>query len=94
MLDATSPIPVFDHSQPMSAGVNAMLRSLDSVPHNPTIEKIVEIICDKTSNRDRSFFRVVAAYFFAKMAASMRATLKKSFVRFSRLRQSTLKHCC
>lgn len=65
-----------DETQPLSAGVNVMSRSLGSVSHHPLMERVVSIIRDKTSNKDGPFFRVVAAYFFAKMAASMRASLK------------------
>lgn len=76
MLDSAATASTVDHSQPMSAGVNTMLRALDRVDHHPVLERVVNIIRDKTSNKDGAFFRVVAAYFFAKMAASMRTTLK------------------
>ena len=47
----------------------------ESVNHHPAIEEIVDILCTKTQNTDRGFFRVEAAYFLAKMAATMRATI-------------------
>lgn len=77
MLDNQDPIVIStDPGQPMVAGVNVMSRALGTTPHHPVIEQMVDIICNKTSNQDRPFFRVVSAYFMAKMAASMRAVLK------------------
>ena len=49
---------------------------LSTVEHHPAIEQIVDILCNKTQNTDRGFFRVEVAYFLSKMAASMRATIK------------------
>lgn len=48
---------------------------LTGVSHHPAIEEIVEVLCNKTQNTDRGFFRVEMAYFLAKMASSMRATI-------------------
>ncbi|QDH84598.1 putative DNA primase [Achromobacter phage vB_AxyP_19-32_Axy22] len=48
---------------------------LTGVTHHPAIEQIVDVLCNKTQNTDRGFFRVEAAYFLAKMAASQRATI-------------------
>ena len=45
---------------------------LTNVEHHPAIEEIVDILCKKTQNTDRKFFRVETAYFLGKMAASMR----------------------
>lgn len=45
---------------------------LSNVEHHPAIEEIVDILCKKTQNTDRKFFRVEVAYFLGKMAASMR----------------------
>lgn len=45
------------------------------IEHHPAIEAIVDVLCSKTQNTDRGFFRVEVAYFLAKMAASMRATI-------------------
>lgn len=41
--------------------------------HYPLMEEIVDILCLKTQNNDRAFFRVEVAYYLAKMASSMRA---------------------
>jgi hypothetical protein len=46
---------------------------LTGVQHHPAIEEIVEVLCNKTQNTDRNFFRTEVAYFLAKMAGSMRA---------------------
>lgn len=51
------------------------MRDLDQVPHHPAIEALVDTLCNKTQNTDRSFFRIVSAFFLAKMAASMRAKI-------------------
>lgn len=48
---------------------------LEKVPHHPVIEEMVDVLCNKTQNIDRGFFRVEASYFLAKMAASMRAMI-------------------
>lgn len=49
--------------------------NLDGVMHHPAIEEIVDVLCARTQNTDRGFFRVEAAYFLGKMASNMRATL-------------------
>lgn len=48
---------------------------LTGVVHHPATEEIVEVLCAKTQNTDKGFFRTEAAYFFGKMAAAMRATI-------------------
>ena len=39
-------------------------------------QDITDVLCNRTQNQDRGFFRVEAAYFLAKMAATMRAVIK------------------
>ena len=51
------------------------MRDISTVEHHPVIEEIVDLLCLRTQNNDRAFFRVPLAYFFGKMAASQRATL-------------------
>ncbi|MBL1322190.1 MAG: hypothetical protein COA63_014195 [Methylophaga sp.] len=51
------------------------MRDLNTVDHHPAIEELVNILCDKTGNADRSFFRIEIAFFLAKMASSMRAVI-------------------
>ena len=48
---------------------------LTGVEHHPAIEDIVEVLCNKTQNTDRGFFRTEVAYFLAKMASIVRATI-------------------
>lgn len=48
---------------------------LTNVKHHPAIEEIVQVLQNKTQNTDAIFFRVEMAYFLAKMASSMRATI-------------------
>ena len=48
---------------------------LTGVEHHPAIEDIVEVLCNKTQNTDRGFFRTEVAYFLAKMSSIMRATI-------------------
>lgn len=48
---------------------------LETVSHHPAIEELVDVLCNKTQNTDRGFFRVEVAYFLAKMAGTMRASI-------------------
>jgi hypothetical protein len=48
---------------------------LTGVTHHPAVEEIVEVLCNKTENTDRGFFRTEVAYYLGKMAASMRAVV-------------------
>lgn len=48
---------------------------LTGVMHHPAIEEIVDVLCNKTQNTDKSFFRAEAAYFLGKMASTMRAVI-------------------
>jgi hypothetical protein len=52
-----------------------MLPDLSVVDHHPVIEEIVDVLCNKTQNMDRGFFRAEVAYFIGKMASSMRASM-------------------
>jgi len=52
-----------------------MSLNLSAIPHHPAIEELVDVLCAKTQQLDRSFFRVEIAYFLGKMAATMRATI-------------------
>lgn len=48
---------------------------LSNVSHHPVLEEIVDVLCNKTQNMDRGFFRAEVAYFLSKMASAMRATI-------------------
>lgn len=43
---------------------------------NKRQEEIVDILCSRTGNNDRSFFRVMVAYKFAEIATNMRANVE------------------
>ena len=45
------------------------------VDHHPALEEIVDVLCNKTLNTDRGFFRVEVAFFLGKVAGSMRASI-------------------
>lgn len=48
---------------------------LTGVSYPPVIEEIVDVLTAKTQNTDRGFFRVEVAYFLAKLASCMRASV-------------------
>jgi len=48
---------------------------LTGVKHHPAITEIVDVLCNKTQNTDRGFFQTEVAYFLAKVASTMRATI-------------------
>lgn len=45
---------------------------LSTVKDAPVIKEIVDVLCNKTQNKDRGFYTVEVAYFLAKMASAMR----------------------
>lgn len=48
---------------------------LSGVEHHPAVAEMVDVLCAKTQNVDRSFFNCEVAYFLGKMAANMRAKI-------------------
>lgn len=48
---------------------------LSTIPHHPALEEIVDVLCNKTQEQDKGFFRTEVAYFLGKMASIMRATI-------------------
>ncbi|MFP3556402.1 primase C-terminal domain-containing protein [Paraburkholderia sp. SIMBA_049] len=48
---------------------------LAGVTHHPAVEELVEVLCNKTQNTDKGFFRTEVAYFLGKMASNMRALI-------------------
>ena len=52
------------------------MKDLDTVPYHPISEKIVDVLCQKTQNTDRNFFRLLVAYYFAKVASTMRVNIE------------------
>ena len=51
------------------------MTDLTGVTHHPVIDEIVNVLCNKTQNTDKGFFRAEVAYFLGKMASIMRATI-------------------
>lgn len=52
-----------------------MSLDLSTIDHHPVLEAMVDVLCTRTQNQDRGFFRTEVAYFLAKMASSMRASI-------------------
>lgn len=48
---------------------------LTGVTHHQALEEIVQVLCNKTQNTDKGFFRTEVAYFLGKLASNMRAVL-------------------
>lgn len=48
---------------------------LTNVKHHQAIDDLVDVLCNKTQNTDKCFFRTEVAYFLGKLASNMRATL-------------------
>lgn len=48
---------------------------LTGVTHHPALEEIVDVLCRKTENTDKGFFRAEVAYFLGKVASCMRAVV-------------------
>lgn len=51
------------------------MKPVSEMAYHPMSEKVVDILCTKTQNQERLFFRVVLTYYWAQMASSMRATI-------------------
>ena len=51
-----------------------MVFDTSQVTHHPAIEEIVELICNRTQNTDKNFFRPMVAFFLGKIASNMRVT--------------------
>lgn len=48
---------------------------LSKVAHHVAIEEIVDVLCNRTQNIDRGFFRTEVAYFLGKIASTMRVNI-------------------
>lgn len=51
------------------------MRDLSTLTFNKTSERLVEILCSKTQNPNPLFFRVLVAYYFAKIASMQRVNI-------------------
>lgn len=52
------------------------LRDLSEMNYHPEMEKIVDILCEKTQSEHRLFFRVLTSFHFAMMASQMRTMIR------------------
>lgn len=52
-----------------------MLKDLSTVSYHPTSEKLTDILCQKTQNKNPLFFRVLVGYYFSKVASMMRCSV-------------------
>ena len=52
------------------------MRDLEKLEFNPVQEEVVKILMARTQNNDPSFFRLMVAYFFTKIASMMRVHVK------------------
>lgn len=48
---------------------------VDQMQHHPISEKLANLLCDKTDNRNPQFFRVLVGYYFSMAAATMRTSI-------------------
>ena len=51
------------------------MRDLESVDYHPVVERLSEILCQKTQTTDPQFFRILASYYVVKVASMMRCTI-------------------
>lgn len=52
------------------------MKDIKDIKYHKTSESLVDVVCQKTETTDRIFFRVLVAYYFCKVASSMRTEIK------------------
>ena len=52
------------------------MKDYSNLPFHPTMEKVVNILRQKTQNEDPVFFRLMVSYFFSKIASMMRINVE------------------
>lgn len=52
------------------------MKDIDSVPYYPISEKLVDILSKKMQSKEKSFFRILVAYYLTKVASMMRVDIK------------------
>lgn len=52
------------------------MRDLTTLTHNPTVESIVDVLCNSTQNKDRQFFRLLTYYYLTTIPSMMRVVVK------------------
>lgn len=48
---------------------------LNTIPHHQCVEELTDLLCIKTSNQDKAFFRPLISYFLSIMASSQRTII-------------------
>jgi hypothetical protein len=51
------------------------MKDYEDMQYFPTQEKLVEVLCQKTQNTSPLFFRILASYYFTKIASMMRVNI-------------------
>lgn len=51
------------------------MKSVEDMEYHHTMEKVVDVICEKTQNPSRLFFRVQVSFYFAMIASMMRTKI-------------------
>jgi hypothetical protein len=54
--------------------------NLETIPHHPALQEIVDVICTRRRTKDRSFFQAEVAYYLGKMASTMRASMSSDSI--------------
>ena len=49
---------------------------LSKIPHHKCVEELTDLLCVKTSNQDKAFFRPLISYFLSIMASSQRTIIE------------------
>lgn len=52
------------------------MRDLSTVPYHKMSEDLVNVLCQKTQNNNPEFFRILVAYYFAKIASTQRCQIQ------------------
>lgn len=47
------------------------MRPYDQMPYHPMTEQIVDILCERSQNKERMFFRIMCAYFWGVLPSQM-----------------------
>jgi len=53
-----------------------LLRPVDEMSFHPDMEKVVNILCEKTQSQNHLFFRVLTTFHFSMMASQMRTMIR------------------
>lgn len=53
-----------------------LLRSVDEMSYHPDMERVVQILCEKTQSKNEHFFRVLTTFHFSMMASQMRVMIR------------------